>query len=169
MRYSLRQATEADHAFLYALHAATIRDAVAATWGWDDADQRRRFAENWDPGPRRIILVDDVPAGVLWTSEEATHRFLDLIEIHPAFQGRGLGTAIIVDLVRAAHADNRPVVLSVLRANPRARRLYQRLGFTVSAEKPERLIMTCAVGRLADPVRNQRGKPHGSNNRRPAR
>lgn len=128
-----------------------MRAAVAATWGWEDADQRRRFAAHWDPASRHIIIVADTRAGVVRLAEETTQRTLELIEIHPAFQGRGLGTAVIVDLVRAAHEDNRPVLLSVLRANPRALQLYQRLGFSVTGEQPERLLMTCAIDRLVDP------------------
>ncbi len=41
--YSLRPATDDDYEFLYQLHAATIKPAVEATWGWDEVCQQERF------------------------------------------------------------------------------------------------------------------------------
>jgi len=61
------------------------------------------------------------------------------VEIHtlcvaPEYQGQGIGTYITQALVNAAEASGRGVVLSVLKANERARRLYERLGFEVVGE-----------------------------------
>jgi GNAT superfamily N-acetyltransferase len=46
----------------------------------------------------------------------------------PAFQRRGIGTAILRDLIRACSERQLPVRLSVCPHSP-APRLYQRLGF----------------------------------------
>src|SRR6478672_9307181 len=35
--YHLRQATHADYDFLHWLHVAAMKEAIAQTWGWDDA------------------------------------------------------------------------------------------------------------------------------------
>lgn len=53
--------------------------------------------------------------------------------IDPTRQGRGLGTEIVRNLLAEAAAARVPVELQVLKVNP-ARRLYERLGFTVFAE-----------------------------------
>jgi ribosomal protein S18 acetylase RimI-like enzyme len=51
----------------------------------------------------------------------------------PEFQGRGLGTTILGDVIEHARMGRRPVSLQVLKVNP-ARRLYERLGFVISGE-----------------------------------
>lgn len=141
MDYALRQATDDDYDFLYQLHVDTIREAVEATWGWDGAFQRRRFEEHWDPALRRIVEVEGRDVGVLrveWYEDEV---FLALIEIAPDWQGQGLGTALIRDVQAQAREAGLPLTLQVLKTNPRARRLYERLGFEVVEEREERVVM----------------------------
>ena len=144
--YTLRPATEADHDFLLGLHLVALREAVEATWGWDEAFQRSYFEDHWDPGPRRIIVMDGEDAGVLQVESYVDEIFLALILIAPAFQGQGLGTAVICDVQAQARAAGLPLTLQVLKANPRARRLYERLGFEVVEEREERYVMRWEMG-----------------------
>lgn len=141
IEYALRPATDADYAFLFDLHAATIRPYVDATWGWDDAVQRVMFRQRWNPTDTQIVVVDGVDAGVLRLRETETEVFLGLIEIHPAYQNQGLGTAIIQDILSEARQRSVPVLLHVLKANADARRLYERLGFEIIEEREERYVM----------------------------
>lgn len=141
MNYALRPATDGDYDFLYALHCATIREAVEATWGWDDAFQEAFFRERWDPAARQVVVVDGQDVGVLVLEERDGDLFLGLIEIAPTHQRRGLGTAIIRDLQEQARGQRRAVTLQVLKANRAARRLYQRLGFRNVEERRERFVM----------------------------
>jgi ribosomal protein S18 acetylase RimI-like enzyme len=136
LNYQLRPATDDDYDFLYHLHVATIQPYVAATWGWDDTIQTNFFRQKFDPAKRQIILLDGKPAGVLSVEEQESETFLALIEILPEYQGRGLGTAVIHDLIHTAQQHGRPVTLHVLKTNHPARRLYERLGFTITAETP---------------------------------
>lgn len=131
--YILRPASEADYEFLQALHGRTIKPYVVATWGWDDADQARRFRENFDPLHEQIVVVDGQDTGVLARELSAERLFLANLAIEPTHQGRGLGTEILRNLLAEAAAARVPVELQVLKVNP-ARRLYERLGFTVFAE-----------------------------------
>ena len=143
--YSLRCVVEADYDFLYALHVTTMRDAVDATWGWDDAFQQALFKERWDPPALKIIVVGGDDAGVLAVRKDDEETNISLIEIHPRYQRRGVGGGIIRDVLAEAHAGGEPVTLAVLRANPAAQRLYERLGFVVTEERPDRYIMRCAA------------------------
>ena len=59
--------------------------------------------------------------------------FLRAIEIHPDYQGQGIGTAIIQKLIAQAALKMKPVFLQVLKVNP-AKKLYERLGFSVGSE-----------------------------------
>lgn len=145
--YTLRPATAADFDFLFALHAATIRRAVEATWGWDKAFQANYFREHFVAEENQVIVVDGQDVGVLKLEERDGDLFIGLIEIAPAFQGAGLGSQIIRDVVASAFACGRGVALHVLKANPGARRLYERLGFQVVETRDVRYVM-----RLAPPV-----------------
>lgn len=140
--YTLRQATEQDLEFLYQLHVTTMREYITATWGWHEAWQRDYFLQKWDPTPRQIIQVGGQDAGVVVVSWLADSIKLELIELQPEYQGRGIGTAVIRDIQQKAHDLCLPLTLHVLKANQAAQKLYLRLGFTITAEREERYVMT---------------------------
>jgi ribosomal protein S18 acetylase RimI-like enzyme len=131
--YQLRPATTADYDFLYQLHRATIRPAVAAMWGWDEAWQQAYFAQKFDPAQRQIIAVEGQDVGVVAIEERDEEIYLALIEVAPEQQNRGLGTTVIRDILQRAQQQQRPVSLHVLKTNPAGQRLYERLGFVVTA------------------------------------
>jgi ribosomal protein S18 acetylase RimI-like enzyme len=80
--------------------------------------------------------------GTITLEKRPTAIFLALIEIHPDYQGRGLGSSLIRDVISDAYGRGLDVELNVLKANPRAKRLYERLGFMITEEQEERYIMT---------------------------
>ena len=139
--YTLRRASDADYGFLYGLHVAAMQASVEATWGWDEGFQRRYFEEHWDPGPRRIIVVDGRDVGVVQVEVYQDEIFLAMIAIAPAYQGRGLGTAVIQDVQEKGRKAGLPVTLHVLKTNPDARRLYERLEFVTVERREERFVM----------------------------
>jgi GNAT superfamily N-acetyltransferase len=127
--WSLRPAAAADREFLLDLHRLTMREAVECVWAWDDEQQAALFDERFVPGAWEVIEAEGVPVGVLWVEDRDGAVFVRLVEILPEWQGRGLGSAVVRSVMQAAAADARPVALRVLHANPRARALYERLGF----------------------------------------
>lgn len=141
LNYQLRPSTDDDYDFLFNLHVATIKPYVEATWGWNDAVQADFFRQKFDPAKRQIILLEGKPAGVLSVEEQENEIFLALIEILPEYQGRGLGTAVIENVIHSAGQHGRPVTLRVLKANHPARRLYHRLGFTITEKTPTHYYM----------------------------
>lgn len=125
-----RPATNDDRALCWRLHQL-LRPYVEATWGWDTTDQRRRFDAWFDAAPLQIIEHDARAVGMLRVDHgDVPVRLLSIV-IAAAEQRRGIGAAVIADVVR--EAAHRPVWLQVLKANP-ARALYARLGFTVIGE-----------------------------------
>ena len=130
--WSLRHATKADRDFLYALHVRALRDYVEATWGWDEEFQRQHFDDRFDPATLQIIQVNGEDVGMLRVRNRADDLFLVSIQVDPDWQGRGIGSSIIQDLI--GKAGTKPVTLAVLKANPRAFALYQRHGFAVVDE-----------------------------------
>lgn len=140
-KYSLRQATYADYDFLYQLHEAAMREYVEATWGWQDAWQQEYFASKFDPETRQIIQIAGQDAGVIAVEQRDEELFIALIEIHPSFQGQGVGSALLDHYIQTAHSKNLPITLHVLKVNTPARKLYERLGFIVVADEDYRFKM----------------------------
>ncbi len=140
LAYTLRPATGADFAFLYDLHVACLREYVAQTWGWDEAVQRELFATNFAPARSQVVGVADEPIGALAVERHADAWFVANLAIAPAWQGRGLGAALLRDILATAAREGLPTRLRVLRVNP-ARRLYERLGFVIVGETPTHYLM----------------------------
>lgn len=113
-----------------------MKDYVAATYGWDEALQAELFRRNWDHQlPHlQVVELDARVAGCLRVEDNDAALFLASIEIAPQLQGRGIGTQLIEQLAARARAAGKTLELFVMKANPRAQRLYERLGFAVINE-----------------------------------
>ena len=122
-----------DASFLWRLHCATIKTYVAQTWGWDEEFQYHYFMEHFNPQRSQIVHFQDVDAGVIALEETPHGIVLSTIELFPEYQGLGIGTNLIQDLLDRADVNGLPVSLRVLKVNP-ARQLYLRLGFTQVSE-----------------------------------
>jgi len=131
--YTLRPACREDKEFLCWLRAGTLREYVAETWGWDEAAQRARFERAFSPEGWQVVVVNGTDVGALQVERTASEIRLDNLQIAPTWQGRGLGSLLIGDLLAEAREQDVPVSLQVLKANP-ARRLYERLGFRTIGE-----------------------------------
>jgi ribosomal protein S18 acetylase RimI-like enzyme len=129
--YSLRSGTAADLEFALALNWISTQRYATEMPGWNEATSREEMQRRWAADPYQIIQVDDRRAGILFVTERNGLRVLKHIELLPEFQGRGIGTAVIGDVIAAAHRDGLGITLYVLTANP-ARRLYERFGFVVT-------------------------------------
>jgi len=127
--FSLRPASDEDKELCYSIHRASMLDIVAQVFSWDEDDQRTRFAREWDPSELQIVVVDDTEVGVIAVVYRPDHILLSGIELVPAFQGRGIGTALIKGLQSVAAKRCLPLHLGVFVPNKRAKALYDSLGF----------------------------------------
>ena len=130
---TLRPATEADADFLWELHCQALKPHVEAVYGWDEAFQRRYYLENYSTLNNRVIQYQGVDVGVIAIEETRLGYILSSIELLPQYQGMGIGSELITDLLERATARGMPVSLRILKNNP-ARQLYERLGFQVIGE-----------------------------------
>jgi ribosomal protein S18 acetylase RimI-like enzyme len=131
--FAWRPATDADRAFLYALKRDTMRDYIAAAFGgWNERDQRSMF----DPDllHTAVVTVAGDGAGIIEARVDRGGLYLANIQIAPAHQSTGVGSRLVAVLARAAHARGVPLVLQVLKTNPRALRFYERMGLRVNGE-----------------------------------
>ena len=140
--YALRPAQESDYEWLWELKRWTMRSYVEQTWGlWDDALQEEFFRENFSSETVQIISVDGHDAGLLNVERDKGEIFLANLQIHPSFQNRGLGSAVLRELLESASALKLSVRLQVLRVNVGAAKLYLRFGFISYNETSTHLLM----------------------------
>ena len=130
---TLRPANDGDADFLWELHCAALKPYIASTWGWDEEFQHKYFQEHFNPARNQVIRYLGAEVGVLSVVETPHGFVLSNIEILPNYQGLGIGTALLHDLLDRAAARGLPVSLRVLKINP-ACQLYLRLGFSVISE-----------------------------------
>jgi ribosomal protein S18 acetylase RimI-like enzyme len=132
VNYRLRPAGANDREFLFALHCETMRSVIEQTWGWDEEWQRRDFEQRFGTYAASVIEVDRQAVGGLLL--QTTLTAVDIIELQilPAHQGKGTGTSVLERVIGDAAHRSLAITLSVVPANPRAKRLYERLGFEVT-------------------------------------
>lgn len=137
-----------DFAFRWSVFDATIRPFVEALYGMtrDQTEQMLR-SDLSESSETCAIVVNGKRVGVVRIEETADRISLHQIEILPEFQGKGIGTAIVRSLIDRANASGKPVHLSVFHVNTSARRLYDRLGFTVESESDRDVQMVYRPGR----------------------
>lgn len=83
--------------------------------------------------------------------------YLAHLAVSPDMQGRGIGRALISHLAGGRSHPEQTLVLDVSAANPRAQALYERCGFTVTAERASSLHN--AHGAVAPHRRMERRAP----------
>jgi ribosomal protein S18 acetylase RimI-like enzyme len=134
---ALRPATPADSEFCFQLHKAAMGDYVAAIWGWDEQRQRDHHARSFNPGRWQIITVGGTDIGMIDVEYRPAEIYLSRIEVHPSYQGHGIGSRLISALIDEARGKDQDLVLDVLTVNQRAQALYRRLGMTEVARPSE--------------------------------
>jgi len=130
LNYRLISASPQDEAWLEDLRRSVYRELFHATWGgWDEDRHKRHFSERIACGHIFIIEVDRTRVGMIQLFEEANTLEVGEIQIQPAAQNRGVGTAVLKDVIARAHEGRKSVRLKVGLKNEKAHRLYERLGF----------------------------------------
>jgi len=146
MIISRRQATAADREFVQAVHHRAYRDVVERQYGhWDETVQEKYFDIAWIAAAHQIILCDNLKCGYCSIESRADELFVDELVIDPAFQGRGIGTRIMEEVINEALARGLPVRLQTHLVN-RAAELYRRLGFLERSRTSTHILMEYIPG-----------------------
>lgn len=137
-RLSLRVAGPADRELLFRIFAST-RDEELAAVGWNDEQietflhgqfeaQDRFYREHYEGTTYAVVECEGEAAGRLYLARWPEEiRIMD-IALLPAWRGRGIGTALLGEVIEEAEREGKRVSIHVEFNNP-ARRLYERLGF----------------------------------------
>lgn len=135
---TLRQATDADSAFLRQLYgAARAREMEQFPFDQEQkrafldqqfAAQSKHYAIHYPNCDRSIIERDGVAIGRLWVDEWGDQTRIVDIALTPEWRGSGIGSRLLLEVLNRAAAAGKAVTIHVEVFNP-ALRLYQRLGF----------------------------------------
>lgn len=139
--FLLRKATGNDAAFFYDVKKIVLQHYIEMIWGWDEDFQQRFHAANFHVEHTYIIVVNGEDAGTLEVQESKDSIFISSLYILPAFQRKGIGTAIVTDYTNKAAAERKRVELEVLKLNEGAQRLYKRLGFILTERDDTKYYM----------------------------
>lgn len=144
-----RPATDADIPFLLALRRETMDGWLAASGAsMSDDAHLSRLMYCFDCAD--VLLQNGEPMGLLKVRRTAGVWDIIQMQIGSGFQGRGLGRALLEELLAAAAAVHADVRLGVLKANP-ARRLYERLGFVMVGEDAFGYLMRWTLRDVTEP------------------
>jgi ribosomal protein S18 acetylase RimI-like enzyme len=149
---SLRLASPDDEAFLLKLFGSTRIDEFKFL----DADaarldalirmqfnlQRQQYEAGYPEADHNIIMRAGQPIGRLFVDEGEREFTLVDVALLPEHRNAGLGSCLLEQLLARAAAAKKAVRLHVVKSNP-ARRLYERLGFSLVGDDGVYLEMVC--------------------------
>ncbi len=115
------------------------------TWSWDEAWQRTDFDRRFGEYLASVIECEGLATGGLLLESKPDSIYIHELQVLPEYQGRGIGTAVVQQVIDQAASRGVAVTLSVVPANPRAQQLYERLGFEVTDVEPPFVRMRHAV------------------------
>jgi GNAT superfamily N-acetyltransferase len=154
----LRSASPADSEFCFQLHKAAMGGYITTIWGWDEQVQRGFHDRAFNPGRWRIITAGGVDIGMIDVEYRPAEIYLARIEVHPTYQGHGIGTRLVSALIDEAARKGQDLVLDVLTVNHRAQALYQGLGMTEVARHGDgniKITMRSSQPRQTEPMGKQ--------------
>lgn len=134
MEYILRSCTYEDIDFIFELKKLCMKWYIDKIYGWDDEIQRVKTSNELKRNAdyMKIIRLDGKDIGVT-TFEKGDDYRIGLTIIHPDYQNKGIASSIFTGFISSAKADGKRIIIKVFKENP-AKRLYERLGFSVYDE-----------------------------------
>ena len=141
--YSLRPVQEQDEELLLDIYSSTRADEMALV-PWDAATkaaflrsqfsaQRNHYLKYFPHAAHHMILVDEQPVGRLYVDRSQDKIHILDITLLPHRRGQGIGTQILLDLIKEAEHKNQSCSIYVEPFN-RSLGLFQRLGFVKTDE-----------------------------------
>ncbi|MEV6750959.1 GNAT family N-acetyltransferase [Streptomyces sp. NPDC051214] len=143
--WTLRAAEPTDVETIAELRARVMRPDLERLGRFDEHRVRQRFRDAFAPRDTSVVLVDGAFAGCVALRPADDCQWLEHFYLHPARQGRGLGSAVLRRLLDRTDTEGDVVRLNVLRGSA-ARRLYERHGFGVEDEDPVDVFMVRRPG-----------------------
>jgi ribosomal protein S18 acetylase RimI-like enzyme len=127
-----RPATAHDIPFLLDLRQRTMNGHMVASGAEvSDAHHMARLMHRFECA--EVLLHEGRPVGLLKVSRDPHEWVVIQIQLAPGYQGGGIGTGLLAEVIDQASQAGVDLTLSVLKANP-AKALYERFGFVVERD-----------------------------------
>lgn len=105
--------------FCFGLNSVAMREYVEPIYGWD-IDVPRRYHDEWFQSERFAVSIieddDGTAIGALDVRDEDDHSYASRIAVLPEAQGRGVGTAVMEDLIGRGRTTRLDVFTNNVRA-----------------------------------------------------
>lgn len=149
-RLNMRQATQNDVTFVVKVLLLANEKRLSAREEW----RAERFLKNVTASTQKevdgkvansttyVIEYDNVQVGRLRIVRPGNEIHIAGIQVHPKYQGKGIGSQVIRAMMKDAKEKKWPLTLEVEKDNPDAKRLYIKLGFEVTKDRGDREFMT---------------------------
>ena len=134
MLYQLRKPKAEDAEALATIRVQAMKPSLEAIGRFDEDRARRRILDSFDPNTTSEILVEEERVGFLVIRRLENHFYLDHLYISPKYQGKGLGSAVLRQLIEEANVANLPIRLGALKFSP-SNRFYASHGFCLEREE----------------------------------
>ncbi len=130
--YTLRTATADDFEFLFDISIRAMEHvdkALNPSKDFDKAEELRKYREKFVPSEIQIISYEGEDVGRLRVVRSNESIYIGGIQIPPEYQGKGIGTALFLDLIKESEETGLPITLEVHNVNENAFNFYTKLGF----------------------------------------
>jgi len=130
--------------FAFEAKRAAMGPYIVTRWGWDEAFQRDLHQRRFDEKPFFEIRRPGQRLGTVSFQVMSDHVRFGEFYLFPAFQRRGIGSAVLGHCLAIADHLNLPVKLEHLHWNP-VGSLYRRYGFVEVARSEIHCFMERAT------------------------
>ncbi|MEN9649096.1 MAG: hypothetical protein RL094_63 [Candidatus Parcubacteria bacterium] len=145
VNYSLRQATEADQPFLFTVVHTAMSPVRLANDPDKIVDMEKGLAEYKEKYPAekvQVIQYDGKDVGRLRVVRSKEEIYIGGIQLLPEFQGKGIGSSIMRDIINEAKKTKTPITLEVHEVNKAANSFYTKLGFKFVKQEGNQFVLT---------------------------
>lgn len=141
MKYDIKNVYNSDKEAIYLTKKNSIQPYVEKIWGWNEEYQILDFEESFLLDNFKKIMVDELFVGFIETQEY--DQVINVTEIHilPDYQGAGIGSDIIRNIISKAEDKNKSTTIGCFKDNVNAVKLYKRLGFEMINETETHFVM----------------------------
>jgi len=136
--FNLRDATNDDIEFIFQLRTQTMKKDFDNTFGWNEDEQWKRAADEIQNA--KIVEINQIDVGVIKVIPKTKELHLHQMQILPEYQGQGIGSKLVSQVLDRAENEKISVTLLVLKGAA-AKRIYDRLGFSVINEYENNYMM----------------------------
>jgi GNAT superfamily N-acetyltransferase len=132
MNLSFSPANLSDAEDLADIRVNAMRESLERIGRFNVQRARERFLSSFDPSTCRFIEVDCMRVGFIVIRPQEDHWLLDHFYISPEYQGKGVGAAVLRDVLKDADKQRKEIRLGALRGSD-SNRFYLRHGFVQTA------------------------------------